>query len=98
VRPLAAVRSVQLQVTSGNQGPFEYNVTINDSDWWDSTGILPWTSKATLPKAGSHVSLWLWTTPFDTRGPVTCEIISDGRVVARESQTGNYGPNRSARV
>jgi hypothetical protein len=66
-----AMKSVQLQVTGGNQGPYEYILTINNSGWWDTTGNLPWTSNTTLLKAGSQVSFSLWTTPFDTTGPVT---------------------------
>jgi hypothetical protein len=72
-----------------------YILTNTDSDWTDTTGNLPWTSKAIRLKAGSQVTVAVTTWAEDTN-PVTCEIISDGRVVAKVSVTG--GPTCSARV
>jgi hypothetical protein len=77
---------------------YTYLLQINNGDIeTDTTGNLPWTSKPTQLKAGSQVTFSLWTTPEDT-SPVTCEIVSDGRVVSKASATGNFGPDCSARV
>jgi hypothetical protein len=97
------MRSVQFQIWGGDQeirslfdNQFPYLTIINGDMENGLTDNLPWTSKAIQLKAGSQVTISL-AMAAEYTSPITCEIISDGRVVAKASAT-NLGPDCSARV